>query len=53
MDYTIYMLEHARSYVKDDWRAYAILTEAILAFRYGYSDARVAKFARVITTGVK
>ncbi len=49
MKHPIEILENARSYVKNDWRAFAILTEAILAFKYGYTHARVARFAKEIT----
>lgn len=45
INYPINILEHARSIVKDDWQAFAILSEAILAFKYGYNKDRVRQFA--------
>lgn len=39
-------LQNARLKTRNDWVADAILVEAQLAFKYGYTGARVAKFAQ-------
>jgi len=48
----IEILERARTHVKNDWAAFAILTEAILAFKYKSSKFFIRDFAYTVTRRV-
>ena len=49
-DHPVNTLFRARSVVDpvNDWQAFAVITEAILAFKYSYSKSRVRVFSRAI-----